>query len=101
MGLILCKKHGKSGMVFSCSHLNYFSRKKNKPLNIVKRDERDNPDDDYDWLKGHRIYCLCNPCDEKYKELKFADFSGNFSGNFFSPNCGKCFLELLNLETWY
>jgi hypothetical protein len=97
MGLILCVKHGESGMVFTCSHITNVNRKENEIADIVKRDERDNPNDDYDWFKGHRIYCLCKSCDEEYSELKYADFPKNF----FKPNCGKCFLELLNLETWY
>ena len=87
MGLILCVKHGESEMVFTCTHITNVNRKENEKTDIVKRDERDNPNDDYDWFKGHRIYCLCKSCDKEFSKLSMQislmDFSSQTVGMFF------------------
>jgi hypothetical protein len=95
MGLVVCKKHGTSGMVLTCSPLSEPTWNLKPISNFVKKVEKDTVDID-DKFKVEWVYCLCTNCDEKYKKKKIYEFPRYF----LKPACANCFKELSNLESW-
>lgn len=94
MGVVLCKKHGRSGQVLTCPHLSRLVWNFDEVSDFVKRvEERNKKDDKYSW---DWVYVLCRICDAEHKEIKV----GEFPAYFLKPACGKCFIELSSLEDW-
>jgi len=94
MGVVLCKKHGKSGQVLTCSHLSNLVWNFNQVTDFVKRvEESNNNNDKYSW---DWIYVLCKTCDAEYKKTSIEEFPDYF----LKPICAKCFIELSELESW-
>jgi hypothetical protein len=69
MGLVICKHHGRSGIVLACSHLSE-SAWNYKPINcFVKRVETDM--DEIDSFTFNWIYYLCESCDKQNEQTSF------------------------------
>ena len=95
MGIVDCKKHGTSGIVFTCPHLSESTWNFKTITDFVKRVEKDTVDTENNF-QIEQVYCLCTNCDEQYKKTSFWEFPECF----LQPVCAKCFEELSNLESW-
>ncbi len=95
MGVVLCKKHGKTGIVLTCNHLSELVWNFQPIDDFVKRIEKDTDDID-DKFKFDWIYTLCRTCDKKYQTATI----GEFPAYFLKSACNRCFLELSDLKSW-
>ncbi|HZS10093.1 MAG TPA: hypothetical protein VFD58_35020 [Blastocatellia bacterium] len=96
MGVILCRKHGKTGMTFICPHLHQdiFQDQQLRDYDNVKFSVFDTGEE--------VIYPLCKDCIARYgfrldfgQQLKWEDW---FEDLKIEPRCGKCFSEYKGIQ---
>jgi hypothetical protein len=97
MGLVICKKHGVSGIDLVCPHLSKKIWSFENVSGFVQKnevivDEAFNVEDEgyyWDWT-----YYLCASCDKQYKKNSFEELPIEF----IKGVCGNCFKVLRNIK---